>query len=351
MISNIKFIDNYKDDKFYEEVHKHGENYNLTILTKQYVEVLYYAKYLIEKNNLDYGKIINGEIDELIDLLKDKLKEIINGDRVIKDLESKKYYELLKHIAYQDYEIPSLNDRILDKFIDKNKKYLFISTGYIPYLKYENVDIYIDHRISKVMGKYSSSLNNYLLFDDILGIDRKLYNSFADINPSDYDYVIYYNYGTYLEYNDYIKPSHIRFKNIFAIYDYNKISNYKNNKKYRLLHNTKSIFIDNSKAYIIQEASYNIRLDKTINIKELTNVDDNDLSNILLIDKEIEGISINVLPDDIINNNFRIGLSAYINKKGNNEIIKLIDKNLVITERINRLNEMISNKIDEMIVR
>ena len=111
MISSIKYVDNYNDIKFKEEVlNYYNEVYNKHILftARTYIDMLYYAKYLIEKNNMNYSSILQGNIDEWSNLVYKGYKEfgLINRMIIKRDFVDNKFYTLLKYIAFQDYELP-----------------------------------------------------------------------------------------------------------------------------------------------------------------------------------------------------------------------------------------------------
>lgn len=353
VISNIKFVDKYSDISSYNDLlnqyMKNTGRENGICFFSYYIDILYYVKYIIEKNNLDYSKVINGDLTDILPILEEKFKNVMAISTKIQNFVDYNFCEMLKYIAFKDYEIPALNDRVIDSYIDESKRYIFISSGHIPYIKSNTVDVWIEKQVSSITGHYSTSLIKYLVYDEILGFDRKLYDS-GNRGKICYEYGIYYNYGKFKEVYD-VLPSWLHCSQMFMVYQYNDISNYNTLRMHSFLRNTKNVLFDKDNAYIVREIGFNYDLNKTINIKELTNIKDEDLSKILLSNDEIDKVSINVSPSDIVNNNFRLGLSAYINKRGDNEIIELIDANSRISKKIERLNKEISNKIDEMLVR
>ena len=161
MISSIKYVDNYNDVKFKEEIlNYYNEVYNTHTLfmPHTFIDMLYYAKYLIEKNNMDYSSILQGNIDELADELNKGYKEfgLLNRMIIKRYFVDNKFYTLLKYIAFQDYELPSFNDRVFDAFIEEDKKYLFISSGNVPYIKQANVDILADKSYRSSTDSFSA---------------------------------------------------------------------------------------------------------------------------------------------------------------------------------------------------
>ena len=357
MISNVKYVDNYNDVKFKEDVlNYYNEVYDTHTLfmPRTYIDMLYYAKYLIEKNNMDYSSILQGNIDELADLLNKGYKEfgLLNRMMIKRDFVDNKFYTLLKYIAFQDYEFPSFNDRVFDAFIEEDKKYLFISSGNVPYIKQPNVDILADKSYRSSTDSFSAIMSSYFIYDEIRGIKRNIYKSAEEVNRKEYDYIIYYNHGKYMDMAEYLHQKCIVTKNTFSIYNYNNISNISSKeRKYSLLRSMKNVIIDKGNAYILQEGLYNRNLDNPINIKDLTYIDTDKIKDILLSTEEIKDVSINVLPDNMLEHNLRIGISIYTNNDDKKDILNLIDRNNTITNRINELNEKISNKIDELIVR
>ena len=88
-----------------------------------------------------------------------------------------------------------------------------------------------------------------------------------------------------------------------------------------------------------------------VNIKDISTVPFNKISEILFNNDVIPGVSKNITLEDFENHNYRVGLSTYENNDEHNIILQLIDKNEDITNRIHKLDEEISYKIDELIVR
>ena len=334
MKSNIKYISNinnsiYKKELF-ELIKKRVNSY---IILNYYFFL--YVKYIIEKEKMNYYEIIDGNIDELIKILRNDLKGSI-FTLCIKSFIDYKLYELIGLLAFKEYEIECYNDRVIDSYIDNNKKYLLISTYSIPYMKQGNVDIYIDDN--------NKNISKYKLLDKITGINREY---IFDLNNIDkYDCIIFINDKSFIKYRTIIKR---KFKKILMKCNYMELSNNRN-----IIYDSQSIMLDNNKLYI--EYGNNNNLDdfiydnnRTINIKELSNISDNNLSNIINNDKEIDNISINVTYNDLRNNNYRIGIKGL--NKDNKKINHLVDYSKFITKKIRLLDDEIYIQIDKMLNR
>ena len=147
MKSKIKYVNDVYNSKFISEIYGlitdsfQNNNINRIFGNVYYYGMLVYAKYIIERERIDYSKIIDGDIEELSGFLKERFNKLFPLP-FIKNFKDAKLYEILKKMAFEDYEIPVYSDRFLDAYLDKNKKYLIISSYKIPYIAYSNVDIY-----------------------------------------------------------------------------------------------------------------------------------------------------------------------------------------------------------------
>lgn len=312
-------------------------------------------KYLVETNNLSYQDIMNDKVDELFDLLHKTCDDFTIFNVYINRIRDYKLYKLLKYVAFDDYAISNYDNIVLDNYIDSSKKYLFVANGDIPYLPYKNVDVFDDTFRSKKLNKYTPKCFEYFVYDKILGIERKFYTSSFEIDE-EYDAIIFINGSSkFMDYHSYLLSKNIRMLNIpvFAIYQYRQIS------KLRLinhrLHDLNKIIINNNIANLIfdhckKEINKPISQIK-VNIKDISLVPCEKISEILSSDEIIPGISTNATLEDLENHNYRVGISTYENNDEHNKIIQLIDKNEEITNRIHKLDEEISYKIDELIVR
>ena len=352
MKSEINYITDEKDSKLYKELldlikDKIKEHSNRVINPSYYLCLLLLSKYIIEKNNLDLTKILNGNTDKLEKKLYEETKkfEVQRADILISSFIEYKIYELLKKIIYEKYEIPTYDDRVLSSYIEQDKKYLVICVSLVNHIKYPNVDIY-------TKDIYGSKMLLNQAIDTIVGIKRKYYKDVDDIKWSSYDKVIFINNGrTFKDIRELVDNNYHRFNSLLMACNYSSISKY----RARLI-NIKSILIDKDKAYI--EYIKSIRLltnkdDYKISIKELTNVEDDDLKDIINSDQEINGKVIHTTLEDIRNNSFRIGFKAY-NRKFNpdrTKVLRLIDYNEYLTSEIRKLDNEISKQIDSIIVR
>ena len=359
MNNKIIYLDNNEENIFKHDLMKQlreyilSKNERVSVLSQLY-EILLYSKYLIEKNNLDYFKISNGDIDELMNLLIQS-NYFIRLSLVL--FKKQEIYKFIGKIAFEDYRIEIHKDRILDNCIDNNKKYLLISTNNRDYVSYSNVDIYIEN------DKHLININRDKIYDEIQNINRNYYIDLKDIDINIYDEIIYINDNTnYISYTEFrkklLKESNQLFtKEVFMITNYSNISNYIYEKDNIILRENeinviKNIMIDNNKAYILYDYKNRKLINDTkINIKELSNIKDEDIKEYINNDKEIDNISIYVDRESIINNNYRIGFNAYNKKIDNKKILMLIDRNTTITKRIRELDEEISNQIDRMIIK
>ena len=349
MKSNIRYVnnkDNIQKKELLELIKKHINKYktdNVTIGASFFYELLLYSKYIIEREKLDYSKIINGQVEELIPFLKEKYSEIIIGRGLVSCFVKYKIYEIIRKIAFEDYEISIYKDRVLDAYIENNKKYLLISNYDIPYINHPNVDI-----CDINSTKYKLFKNQ--LLDEILGIKREYFNISNEINIKKYDSIIYINDGKkYIDAKEYVVKKHKIVSDIFMICKYSDISNYSDT-----FETIETIMIDKDKTYIkfCKKNPYKNKdlNDLKISIKELSKVNDN---NLIKSNEEINNISVLVSLENIKNNNHRIGFTNYT--KGididQNKVLRLIDYNKSITKKIRELDDEISNKIDRMIVR
>ena len=346
-MNNINYIYDNEDNILKKEIINKIISFNPSI-NRMYHNGLYYlliyCKHIIEKNNLDIQKIKNDNIEELLPYLNkfDSHQYILQKSVFIKY----KVYTLIKYVLFRDYYIEIYNDRVIDAYIDKNKRYLFLSNASIPYINYPNVDIYYNKNINLLI---------YNIYDEILGNNRKYYNDLKNIDFSKYDSIIFINdkkepYESIKEYKKIFNECNVLLK-----CKYSDISKYKikfDDFVYNdQTSNINSILLDKSLAYIIYSNTRNTK----INIKELSNIEDKDLSNIINTNKCIDNVSINVNVDDIINNRYRIGFSYYNNDNiGDNttkDILKLVDYNKYLTNRLEELDNKISNKLDEMFIK
>lgn len=359
MKSKIKYISDKEKNVFKEEIIAQIEEYRKAINQDKvlgssiYYDLLIYAKYIIEKENLDYFKIINGQTDELIKLLKERYKGV---PVKIDNLKEYKLYEILGKLAFNDYVIEIYKDRVLDAYLDPNKKYLMVNASIRTYIQYPNIDIICED--FEINNKDSYALCKYKMRDEIIGIERNYYSSWNNINLEEYDALIFINdnKAKYIEFSEFNRKHITRMKEVFMITNYSNISNYKSSNGIsrlftsvrELKNKIKSVYIDDEKAYITY--IHKDEEDK-INIKELSNIPDDKLKNIIDSDKEIENVSIYVTSQDIIENNYRIGFKTYNNKTDNKELLRLVDNNARMTKRIRELDDEISRQIDRMIVK
>ena len=357
MKSKVKYIYDSKDSRLRKEVCEEISNnikeYDVDkknhYSSGAYYDLLVNAKYIIERNNLNFSNILEGDTLELEVLLRNNYKEMqyIQGILLIAGFKKYKLYEVLRKMIYDDYEIDTYYDRVLDSYIEDNKKYLIISDKPIDFINHSNVDIYYE-KLS------SSTIFNSQMKDLISGFNRKYYTSLDEIKFKEYDLIIYISSSKeYVDINKVIGKRIFPMEKLLMICNYSAISKYNKRLEY-----IKNILIDKDKAYIEywKENLYKAFTNKdeiTIGIKELSNVKDEDLKEIINSDKEIENISIHTTLKDIKNNGYRIGFNAYNKElnKDKSKIIRLIDYNDYLTSKINDLNKEISDKINNMIVR
>ncbi len=348
MKSKIKFINDDKESRIKKEtielIKEKIDNKSFHP-SSYFYDLLIYSKYIIERDNLNVQTILDGDVDELIEKIKEECKIDNIFNILIKEFKDYKIYELIRKVIYEDYEIVIYNDRVINSYIDKKKKYLMVCKldGYI---NYSNVDVYIP-----IPTLYL--LNRILLYDKITGNKRNIFVDSNDIKFKDYETVFLINNKRKAYNDDYsIKKNFFDIKKLIMVCNYSEISKY-----YEGVLNIKTIMMDRDKTYIeyriLDESK---RLDdseyKTC-IKELTNISDDNLKRIIDSDEEIENICIYTTAKDIKNNGCRIGFKAY-NKKYNvdrTKALRLIDYNAKITHEIEELNKEISLQIDRLIVR
>ncbi len=359
MKSNIRFVnrrDNKQKHDLWTLISERYRDNKVLLAPKSFIYLaLLYSKYIIERENLNPTPIINGELDTLLPYLNEKFNDITKGFKVENHFKEYKFYELLKKIMYEDYELESYIDRVLDAYIEPNKKYLLVSSGVLPYIPYPNVDVVLNPPTDLALF-----YNN--LFDEIIGIKKKYYKSDERVDLRKYDSIIYINdFNEYFEHNHFIKSTSINNKDIFMITKYNYISN----PDISFL-DIKSVMLDKDKAYLTINRNYpftkNIRTkirtkeekipEYKVNIKELSNIEDKDLKEIIKTDEEIENISIYINREDIMKNCRRIGFSSYVDfSKDKARILRLIDSNEHLTRRIRELDKDIEEQINKLIVR
>ena len=350
MMSKIKYIYDDKDNRvkssLLEQLNEYvNKSNNLlpVIYKKYYYDLLIYSKYVIERENLSIEDINKGNIDILIDYLK---KELPYMRTLIGYFKKLGIYELIKKVIYEDYEIVCYKDRVLDSFIEDDKKYLLIGYSSVNYINYKNVDVY--NRDCHKFRFYKDKM-----IDNIQNINRRYYENYEDINFKEYDSIIFINDKNYISYFDYFKYDFNKINNMIMICNYSDISKYRNR-----LDNIKNIIIDKDKAYIEFDkinlhnsfANYD---DILIGIKDLSSVSDDKIKDIINSDEDIDNISIHTDIKSIRTNSFRIGFTAY-NKRINNDkkkAIRLIDNNEHITRKIRELDIEIAKQIDRMIVK
>ena len=345
MISNIKYVQDKDNNQrklikelIQEQVKKFEKEMDMRIVYRSYLyELVLYAKYLIEKNNLDIRKIVEGNYENLELLLEDRFK-VFNNPQLKYAFSDYELNVVLKKIIFDDYEISTYMDRVLDNYIVADKKYLLISTHDIDYIKYSNVDIYLDIHPTKIERKK--------VIDEILGNNRIYYNSLAEVNFKDYDEIIYINDGREYKHILDTLPNKLNgLTNIFMICKYADISRYDD------LICIESIMLDKDKTYIKYRVG-NCKINEII-IKELSKIDDSELKDTMNSNKKKKDVCIHVTREDFRKHNYRVGINTYKNDINNDKtkIIKLIDYNKSITNRLRELDEEISKQIDEMIVR
>ena len=358
MKSNIKFVtsrDNKQKHDLWTSMSEYCQREKISSIfmskSMMYLALLY-SKYIIEREDLNPSTIINGKLDELMPYLKERFSELKVGSVVPHQFKNHKFYELLKKIIYEDYEIDSYIDRVLDHYLDKKKRYLLVTSEPIKYIPYSNVDIIVNP---------STELDLFYnqVLDEIVGINKKYYMFNEVVDIKQYDSIIYINDANkYMEFKSLsIKTKSINNKDIFMITKYNNISN----TDISFL-DIKSVMLDKDKAYITinrnSPFTKNIRIKEEqqieykVNIKELSNVPDEDLERIIKTDEEIENISIYINREDIMKNRHRIGFSSYLDfSMDKSKILRLIDHNEHLTKRIRELDKEIEDQVNKLIVR
>ena len=361
MKSNIKYISDEKESKLQKEVvelikERINENkVGLFHSATYFYYLLVYSKYIIERDNLNASNIIGGDIEELLDKLRES-EDIFNStsfEFILNSFKKHKIYEFLKKIIYEDYEIVCFNDRVVKSFIDNKKKILIICEDNIGFVNNSNVDILIYSSESDIVSV------KYKIYNKITGFNNK-YNLLNDnIDYTQYDKVFFYNSK---KANDLVKSSIKHFyydiKKFYMICNYSEISKYNES-----LLNIKSIIMDKDKVYIeyiklketrtVDEIRRLEDSDIKICLKELTNLEDDKLKEVIESDKEKENICIYASLKDFKNNSHRLGFKAY-NRRfdlDRTKVLRLIDYNEKITRDIDKLNKEISQRIDEIIVR
>jgi hypothetical protein len=356
MKSNITFLsDNYdhsndtKSKILKELKESFNSNYSFSIKNIFYYNLLIYCKYLIEITGFDAMKIINGDVnetDKLLSLFNKKEieyydKRTINNFK--NDFKKYKLYELLKEIIFEDYYIEIFSDRVLENYIDQNKKYLFIGMP-SKYVNNSNVDIYFDTR--KITPKQTS----WNLLDKIQGIKRSYFTRNSKIKDIYDTIIIFSNNKEILDIvysNDYTQfLSQFKSSNLLIITEYENISSNKlNNNNY--LSKISKIIIDKNKIYMILKNEANT----LINIQNICELKDKQIKKTISSSNGIEDISINVPIDTIMKNNYRIGFNIYNKKPLKNKdkhILDIIDENEEISARIEKIGKIISTEIDKM---
>ena len=344
MMSSIKYVkdkDNEQKKLIKELINKfineYEEKNNTHIIRPPFLyELVLYSKYIVENKDLDIKKIIDGNLKELIDYLKERFGKL--------SLISINYYidsisinNILKKIIFDDYEISTYMDRVLDNYVDPKKKYLLISTHDIEHIKYSNIDVCINMHPKKIEQKK--------LMDEITNTrSRRYYRSIEDIESRRYDEIIIINDGKeYKDLND-IVPNLRYFKgNIIMKCKYVDVSNSND------ITTIEEILFDKDKTYI----KYNGLNNKGTLIKELSNMDDNSVKEIINTKEEIKDICISITKDDFKNHIYRIGFKTYNKKLDINKakILRLIDHNKHLVKRLRELDGEIAREIDELIVR
>ena len=358
-ISDINYVYDRNENILRKEIINKINNYTKDYDIKYFsiddiYYLLIYSKYIIEKYNLDFSKILNDNIEELLPYLQDKCRSYIRKGILNKYIEYK-IYHLIKFVIYREYTFEVYKDRVIDLYIDTNKRYLLVSNVAVPYINHSNVDIYYEKGIL-LNGLVAPSIYEYSIKDEIIGINRECYNNLKDIDFTKYDTIIVLNdtkepYDIIKEYKKIFRKCKVLLK-----CKYSDISKYRttfDDFRYKdQSSNINTILLDKSLAYLLYNYT---NKDTKINIKELSNIEDKDLSNIINTKDSIDNVSIYVNVDDIINNRYRIGFSYYnsnnINDNTTKDIIKLVDYNEYLTNRIKELNDEISKKLDEMFIK
>ena len=350
MKSSIKFINDDKDSRVKKEVleliKERTNNDKGFYPLHLYYDLLIKSKYIIEENNLNVSSILDGDIDELVNKLKEK--NVLDSklyNLMLKKFVDNKIYEFIKKIIYEDYEIVCFNDRVFNALIDSNKKYIVVCNENIGFINNPNVDVFM----------YGASLYKYesaKMYDEIVGFNRNIFIDEKDINYDDYEKIIFINTKHNSSNNIVIKKEFADYDKLIMICNYSDISKYKDG-----LLNIKSILMDKDKAYIeyklIKGKEKPNDKDSLICIKELSNVNDDDLKKEIKNNKEKENICLYASVLDIKLNSRRLGFNAY--KKEYNvdrtKVLRLIDYNEKLTRDIDELNKEIATQIDKLVVR
>lgn len=342
MKSKIKYTNDVRNSKLRQEVYElisesfQNNNVKRIFGNNYYYGMLLYAKYIIEKEKMDYSKIIDGDIDELLGFLKERFKKLFPLP-IVSNFKDAKLYELLKKIAFEDYEIPAYSDRFLDAYLDKNKKYLLVSSYKIPYIVYDNVDIYD-------ADMYERQQFMYEILDEITGNKRNYYTDYKQFDMNNYDMVIYLNDGAKnVDYRDKVLLKHRAPANFLMVCWYSYISNFKG-----IFGSIDEVFLDSNKAYVRFNRSLGREEDK-VRIREISNISDYEIKNFINSDNEKNTVVISY--EDFINHGRRIGFSTYKKDNGHEKLLRLIDYNKMITNKIDSLNEEIASQIDRLFVK
>jgi len=368
MRSNVKYVGSIADCKLRHEVtaliKEHFVKYRVIGINcsiEYYYYLLLYAKYVIEKEKMDYMKIIDGEVDDLVSVLKEKFKKYFVAS-FVNNFVKCKLYEILKKMVFEDFEIYTYKDRVLDAYIQKDKKYLVIgnriSSGAVAYLT---------HRISRFRDLSYINFSNvdfydtdieerkqfiYELLDEITGNKRNYYTRLVDLDLDMYEGVIFLNDLDYVDCSDYVhRKCHIVNKKVFMICKYSSVSSYEGS-----FNDIGRVLIDNSKAYIEYPFEYILKKNKDdehgVNLLELSNVADKDLKEVINGEKKIDKISVDINYKDFLSHGCRIGFTTYSEDNVNHErILRLVDYNNSIVHRINELDDEISKQMDKLFVR
>ena len=347
MKSRVKYIDNFRNWKLRREIYEllieSFKSSNVTRIcgNNYYYDMLLYAKYVIEREHMDYSKIVDGDVDQLLVFLKERFKGLftINFTKNFKDA---KLYEILKKMAFEDYEIAAYRDRFLDVYLDKSKKYLLISSYKIPYIVYPNVDIYDVDMNDRQRFVYE-------LYDEITGNKRNYYTSFKDIDLSKYETVIYLNDDVNnIDYRDNVFYKHKIYLGGLMVCWYSNISKFKG-----IFETVEEVFLDKNKAYVRfykDVKKYDIdREQEKLKIREISEISDDELKTAIHLDDD--STSVMVSREEFINHGRRIGFRIYKSENKHEKLLRLIDYNKMITNKIDNLNEEIASQIDKLFVK
>ena len=160
----------------------------------------------------------------------------------------------------------------------------------------------------------------------------------------DYDMVIYLNDGAKnVDYRDKVLLKHRAPSCFLMVCWYSYISNFKG-----IFGSIDEVFLDSNKAYVKFNRSLGREEDK-VRIREISNISDYELKNFINSDNEKNTVVISY--EDFINHGRRIGFSTYKKDNGHEKLLRLIDYNKMITNKIDRLNEEIASQIDKLFVK